>query len=70
VFSRSNPLLKDRTSFICSKTYGTEAVIRAKIATISAGLSDLFTRIGSIDLCTNEISSSLVPGGNNATSKH
>ncbi|KCX36869.1 hypothetical protein J577_2111 [Acinetobacter sp. 263903-1] len=45
-------------------------MIRAKIATISAGLSDLFTRIGSIDLCTNEISSSLVPGGNNATSKH
>ncbi|GEM_PF-2478973 len=40
------------------------------IATISAGLSDLFTRTGSIDLCTNEINSSLVLGGNNATSKH
>jgi len=45
-------------------------MIRAKIATISAGLSDIFTRTGSIDLCTNEISSSLVPSGNNATSKH
>lgn len=44
-------------------------MIRAKIATISAGLNDLFTKTGSIDLCTNEISSSLVPGGNNSTSK-